>query len=150
MPNDLYETSIVLKKSPSLGVDISNGFFRFVLLIEGREGIIVENYGEEKIETFMQKPKTIAKNMLRSNSPRSFRISFPEHEVLTFAYHIKKEDPEEMKKEVKRKVEEYMGEKFKGCMYDFTIMQSDESGALVQVFVIPSDIVKTYMDVFKK
>jgi type IV pilus assembly protein PilM len=144
--------------SPSFGLDISDESLKFVELVPSKHGIKIGKYGERKIPVGIiesgkikspEKLKEVLSALRKEEGIRFVRVSLPEEQVYLFALRLEKEGLKNIREGIELALEEHVPIPAQDAIFDYDIVGEDEKSLEVQVAAIPTNVVETYISVFR-
>jgi len=145
---------------PSVGIDISDSFIRFVEFKEDKFGQKkLDRFGQKTIEEgiisngkVLQKEKfiKILESFKREYKLTFVRTSIPQEYVYLFSVKIPKVKKDFIRKTVKKLIEKRIPLPINKIVFDYQIVNELESHYTIEVTVVSSEIVEDYALLFKK
>lgn len=142
----------------SFGLDISDESFKFLELLNGRDGIEVGRRGELPIPPGIIQSGKIkdAKRMeeilskLRTEvGIKSVRVSVPEEQVYLFRLRLEKLGLENVRESIELALEEHVPLPASEAIFDYEFLDEDEESIQLQVATIPQNVIDNYLNIFK-
>lgn len=141
----------------SVGLDISDRSIRVLGFIDTQHGLEVFTYGKEFIEEgilFQGKITNVdlfKKVLLKIKSQYNFKfvnVSLSEEQVYLFNLELPKMDPSEIRTSIELQIEDHILISSADSYMDYNIISETPKTYLIQVAVIPSEIIDQYFLIF--
>lgn len=142
---------------PSVGLDISDKSIRFLGFIKKKDGFILGNYAEKKInpgivETGKIKDERKIKEVLvalKNEHKLDFvRVALPEEQAYLFSMNVPLVKKRQLRESILFQLEEHVPIKAVDAVFDYEIIKERADSFVVQVSVIPIQVVESYARIF--
>lgn len=143
---------------PSFGLDISDESLKFISLSAVKKGIRMKKHGERKIPPGViesgkiNDPKRLQEILLllrKSEGIKSVRVSLPEEQIYLFRMRLDKTGLTNVRESIELSLEEHIPIPALEAIFDYEILDEDESNLRIQVAAIPVGVIESYLSVFK-
>jgi len=143
---------------PSFGIDISDESIKFVELADTKNGIKVKKSGEQRIPAGIidsgkiinpEKLQEILTSIKKQEGIHSVRVSLPEEQVYLFQMKLAKDGLKSIKESIELSLEEHIPIPAPDAVFDYELIAEDTTHLTIQVAAIPSNVIGSYLDVFK-
>lgn len=142
----------------SFGLDISDESLKFIQLISTKDGIRVGKYGERKIPPGVVsdgkiieplKLEEILSSLRKEEGIRSVRISLLENQIYLFKLKLEKEGLINIRESIELSLEEHIPIPAPEAVFDYDILEEDDSSLELQIAAIPIGVIEDYLSVFQ-
>jgi len=143
---------------PAIGLDISDESIHFLELSPGKGGFVVKNFGEKKIPKEIiksgeikdtEKLSKILSNIGSKFSSNFINVSLPEQRAYLLKLRIPKIKRSEIRSSLELQLEDNVPISAGEAVFDYDIIEEREKDIEVVLSVFPSDIIESYINVFK-
>ncbi len=144
--------------TPSFGLNISDESLKFMELLLTKNGMKVGRYGERKIPAGIIESgkikdeaglKEILLSLRKEEGVKFVRVSLPEEQVYLFALRLEKTGLKNIREGIELALEEHVPISAKDAIFDYDLINEDESNLKVQVAAISKNVIENYLSVFK-
>ncbi len=161
MPSNLCSRFFPVPKfltEPSFGLDISDESIKFIKLIQTRDGIKINSYGERKIPAGIielgkikntKKIEEILISLREKEGLKSVRVSLPEEQVYIFNLKLEKLGLENVRESIELSLEEYIPISAQDTIFDYDLLSEDEQNLKLHVAAVSKNVIEKYLTVFK-
>lgn len=143
----------------SCAIDISDQSIKYGELIKNSSGIILGEYGKEKIpEGVIVSGKiekednlvNILKKIKEKNDLHFIRVSLPEEQIYLFTLTVPKTENENLRDVILLQIEEYIPLNALDVVFDYDVIRDDGQNIFLEVVSISSEVIESYISVFNK
>ncbi|OGZ04265.1 MAG: hypothetical protein A2648_00500 [Candidatus Lloydbacteria bacterium RIFCSPHIGHO2_01_FULL_41_20] len=144
-------------KMPSVGLDISDKSVRFLGLIEKNGGLVIGSYAEKKINPGIvesgkikdeRKMKEILTELKNEHKLDFVRVALPEEQAYLFIMSVPLIKKRQLRESILLQLEEHVPIKATDAVFDYEIVSERADVYVVQVSVIPIQVVESYARIF--
>lgn len=142
----------------SFGLDISDESLKYVRLKSSKKGIKMEKYGEKKIPPGViesgniknpSKMREILASLRQEEGMKSVRVSLPEDQIYLFRVRLEKAGLVSIRESIELTLEEHIPMSASETIFDYTLLDEDNSSIQIQVAAIPVNVIESYLSVFR-
>ncbi|MEK7558511.1 MAG: pilus assembly protein PilM [Patescibacteria group bacterium] len=142
---------------PSVGLDISDKSVRFLGFVEGKGGFILGNYAEKKINPGIvesgkikdeRKIKEVLVTLKSEHKLDFVRVALPEEQAYLFLMNVPLVKKRQLRESILFQLEEHVPIKATDAVFDYEIINERADSFVVQVSVIPIQLVESYARIF--
>jgi len=142
----------------SFGLDISDESLKYAELVVVRDGIRMGRHGERSIPTGVIKSGKIKDqkrlseiliSLKKELRLKSVRVSLPEEQVYLFQLHLEKFGLKNVRESIELSLEEHIPIPAQDAIFDYDKLKEDDKSLDLQVAAISTDVIKSYLSVFK-
>ena len=143
---------------PSFGLEIGDESIKFIELVATKEGMRVGRHGERAIPPGIiesgkikngKRMEEILSSLRAEAGLKSVRVSVPEEQVYLFKLRLEKSGLVNVRESIELALEEHVPIQASEAIFDYEILGEDGENLLLQVAVIPKNVIESYLDVFK-
>lgn len=142
----------------SFGFDVSDESFKFLELVNKKNGIRVRRHGERKIPPGVieagrikdpKKMEEILVSLRKEEGIKSVRVSLPEEQVYLFQLRLEKAGLGSVREGIELALEEHVPISAPDAIFDYELVSEDAQSLELEVAAIPANVIENYLSVFK-